>query len=106
MFVHHQSGVVLAPDVEHGTIYNICQAPLRVISNRLAEDVRVVTSTHEPTFASSERNQVTCSSESGINICLPLLVPRESSKVLWLEGDDDVDGEAIGFGDCVWLSSV
>ncbi len=54
MFVHHQNGVVLAPDVEHGAVDYVGQGTLGVISDRRPEGVRIVASTKKPPLSSSE----------------------------------------------------
>jgi hypothetical protein len=106
VFVHHDGDVVLVPDVEHGAVYDVGEAALRIVRDRFSEHIRVISTTEEPPFTSSEANKETCSTESGIDRLLPLLVSRKSSKVFWLEGDDDVDGESIVFGKGVCSSSI
>lgn len=93
VFLGHDDGVVLTPDVEHRGVYYVGKTSLRVISNRRPEGVWIITSTEEPPFSSSKADKISPSLEVVSHSGLPSLVRRKGSKVLGLEGDDDFHWE-------------
>jgi hypothetical protein len=104
--VHYDNGDAFAPAAEHGEVYDVGEASLRVICNSFAECGSLSSATKEPTAPSSKGRKVSIASESPFNVSLPSLVRGESVKVLWLELRDNVDWEPGLLGEGVGLAAV
>src|SRR6267142_2204560 len=88
MVLHHYETRAKPPYAEHGTVHNVREGALRVISNTLSLCRWIVTSAKEPPFASSKCNKESTSLKFTIGPLMPSLRSRKSSKILGLESND------------------
>ena len=93
MLLSGDDAVMLAPDVEHGLVYDVRQRPLRIKGDGRADGVWVGAASPEPPLAAGEGDEVPDGGELRGNPLLPSLVSGERGEVLGLEGGNDFDGE-------------
>src|SRR6266581_2428733 len=89
MILHHYEAEPLAPDFEHGSIYDISKGTLRIIRNPFSLCRWIITSSKEPSLSSSKCNKVSNPLELIVGPSVPTEMSGKRAKILWLESNDD-----------------
>src|SRR6266403_951446 len=58
MVLHHYKARALAPNAEHGTVYDVGEGALRIICNSFSLGRRIISAAKEPPLSPSKRNKV------------------------------------------------